>query len=186
MANWSDTCVRLHGKKENVEAAYNELSGWLGDEGGLWVSDEQLQEAFGISKERRDVGYSYMEVGNMDIVNDELFLDGAGRWHGPYSLIESIVAKHGLSGTYFDAECGCNFVHKMTFVDGELVSDQEDEYLSQLHADEVGLWELAEEYIHYAEDEDSHEYLEEIKDKFVSFGANRDEVEDFFKREEAS
>jgi hypothetical protein len=75
-----------------------------------------------------DWGYSGVESPYYNVGENDLYFAGSGRWHGPYSVIEMLMEKYGLSGEYHDFEPGCDFYHVMKFKDGEKTLDEEYKY----------------------------------------------------------
>ena len=167
MANWSSTCINLHGDERQISLALVNIKKYTKDD-YFWR---------GIPKGLPDTidyraGYSGMQVDEIryEKKSSEFTIIGQGRWCAPHKYIEQIAKRYKLSGDYSDEEAGCNFFHIMEFKNGKKTNDVEDEYFSQLSIDYNGIEDYVDNYHWIAEEKDWEQNNDEMLKLFANNG----------------
>lgn len=170
MANISDCYVNLNGTTEDMLFAIAEMEGNIN---GEYLSVSKYMKNDSVDQR---AGYSGAEV--YDYKHDETSIQLAlgGRWCAPHMYIEDFCKRHNLSGTYADAESGCNFYHVMKFENGVKTLDEQDEFLSQLAIDHGDIGYLVHNYRFVAEEEDWEYSNKEMIELFAKNGFTLDDL----------
>jgi hypothetical protein len=155
MANWSDNTINLYGEAPSIEAAHNYLMEFCIKDNQSWIDGDHLKTDDSVNQR------GLYEGGELLVYTKEpnlIEISINGRWSGPSGLFIYLIETFKLSGTYVDREQGCNFTHVIEAVYGEILSEDEDDYISDLafqYIDHTFIYEELEYII------DSKEALEE-------------------------
>ena len=167
MANWSDTKISIQGTKKSitefVKRVDHQVDGELVNDCYLFIAGNPVLNTGG-----------GMEINSIDVTETSVEIGGSGRWCAPSWWFVAQVEELGLSMEYVDAEPGCDFFHKMVYIDGGYESDETQSYMCKLRYedDEVGCLQqiqddIEERAMEWSSDsatqqEDVNDYLADI------------------------
>jgi hypothetical protein len=158
MANWSDTTITLTGTSDDVKKAYDYVQSHI-EENYL----SPLESLNLDSNIQNRAGYGGGEIHTIEVDNEVLTITMSGRWCSPSSYFVDVANKFNLSGTYFDAESGCDFIHLIEFENGEVILDEEYNYFSKEGIEHYGIEYYLEMYEWVVDD---GETLEEVREEY--------------------
>ena len=114
MANWSETRIKFHGKKEAIERFEKFLRSEAGDDGNFPIAE--------------------MEIDNFDGV---LSVSGTCRWSLETEKLAEYCKRFGVDASGYDAEPGCDFFNEFFIEDGQ-ITEEIYEYFCEQSVEAMG------------------------------------------------
>jgi hypothetical protein len=172
MANWSDTHVEFSGDPQSINKAWQFISSLTSDlklNNGIadygWLVPNKLRPDDSVSS---CAGYSSMEICHVNVTKPTaIIIDGQGRWCCPCDFFKLVARIFELDLLYDDAECGCNFYHRIRMENGNEVEDEEFDFQSIQRYQSSLVYDAEEELQWYWDQDESYaldESIEEIID----------------------
>jgi hypothetical protein len=158
MANWSDNTISLYGEAPSIEATHNYLMEFCIKDNQSWIDGVHLKTDDSINQRGLYEGGELIDYSKEPHLIE---ISINGRWSGPSGLFIYLIETFKLSGTYIDREQGCDFTHVIEAKDGEILSELEDNYISDLALKYVNHESVYEELEYII---DSKEALEEYSE----------------------